>query len=111
MRVPIRTKPSGKWRLYIVQCRDGSLYTGITNDLERRLEQHNSGRASRYTRARLPVELLHAEACRNKSSALKMELRIKALTRQEKEEYIARKSRKKPRRGQRPGAVSGREKR
>jgi predicted GIY-YIG superfamily endonuclease len=84
----MKSKPSGKWLLYIVRCRDGTFYTGITNNLDRRLELHNSGAASRYTRSRLPVALLYTEACRSKSGALRKELRIKALTRREKEEYI-----------------------
>ncbi len=56
------------------------------------MENHNAGTASRYTRSRLPVSLVHTEGCLNKSSALKKELRIKALTRQEKEEYLAAKA-------------------
>jgi predicted GIY-YIG superfamily endonuclease len=83
-------KRAGRWFLYILSCSDGTLYTGITNNLEQRLKQHNSGTASRYTRPRLPVTIIHTEGCRNKSYALKKELRIKALTRQEKEAYIKR---------------------
>jgi len=74
--------------LYILKCCDGTFYTGITNDLVRRLDRHNSGEASRYTRSRLPVELIYKEGCRNKSSALKKECMIKALTREEKGKYI-----------------------
>jgi len=76
------------WFVYILRCDDGSLYTGITNDLERRLEQHNAGTASRYTRSRLPVELVYQEEQDNRSVATKRELEIKALTRQEKELLI-----------------------
>jgi predicted GIY-YIG superfamily endonuclease len=83
-----KKKPSGRWYLYILKCRDGTLYTGITNDLKRRVDQHNNGTASRYTRSRLPVTVLFHERCLNKSSALKKECRIKALSRTEKEEYI-----------------------
>jgi predicted GIY-YIG superfamily endonuclease len=83
-----------KWHLYVLRCRDGTFYTGITNDLERRLEQHNNGKASRYTRARVPVTLIYREGCRNKSSALKKEFRIKSLSRKEKDGYIARKTRR-----------------
>ncbi len=90
-------KAVGCWMLYIVKCRDGTLYTGITNDLGRRLEQHNSGKASRYTRARMPVKLLYKEGCRNKSSALRKELKIKSLIRLDKEEYIKKKSAAAPR--------------
>ncbi len=78
-----------RWFLYILECSDGSLYTGITTDLERRVAQHNKGTASRYTRSRLPVRLLHAERCRNRSEALKRECRIKALDREKKLGYLA----------------------
>ncbi len=77
-----------RWWLYVVKCADGTLYTGITTDLLRRLDQHNRGTASRYTRSRLPVELVHRESCRNRSSALKKECRIKSLSRGEKEAHI-----------------------
>src|SRR5574337_2149946 len=76
------------WYLYIVRCCDGTLYTGITNDVERRIAQHNNGKASKYTRARTPVGLVYKEGCREKSSALRKVLRIKSLSRKEKEEYI-----------------------
>ncbi len=85
-----KRKAFGQWNLYILKCADGTFYTGITNDLERRVEQHNSGKASRYTRSRLPVELLYKEGCKNQSSALKKECRVKDLTRKEKEAYIQR---------------------
>jgi putative endonuclease len=74
-----------RWHLYVVKCGDGTYYTGITNDLARRLDQHNRGTASRYTRSRLPVELVHREPCRDKSSALRKECRMKSLARKEKE--------------------------
>ncbi|MCH8841025.1 MAG: GIY-YIG nuclease family protein [Planctomycetes bacterium] len=76
------------WFVYILRCVDGSLYTGITNDLIRRCEQHNSGTASRYTRSRLPVVLVYQEAQGSRSVALKRELEIKARSRQEKESLI-----------------------
>jgi predicted GIY-YIG superfamily endonuclease len=76
------------WFVYIVRCADGTLYTGITNDLNRRCEQHNAGTASRYTRSRLPVELVYQDAQDNRSVATKRELEIKALSRQEKEALI-----------------------
>lgn len=74
--------------VYILRCADGSLCTGITNDLERRLGQHNAGKASRYTRSRLPVVLKYQEKQPSKSAALKRELAIKALSRQAKESLI-----------------------
>ena len=76
------------WFLYLVQCADGSLYTGITNNVPRRCKQHNAGTASRYTRTRLPVELIYQESHASRSVALKRELAIKAMTRQEKESLI-----------------------
>jgi predicted GIY-YIG superfamily endonuclease len=79
-----------------VKCGDGTFYTGITNDLRRRLDQHNGGTASRYTRSRLPVELVHRETCRSRSSALKKECRMKALSRKEKEAYLKGKAAPSP---------------
>jgi putative endonuclease len=76
--------------VYMLRCRDGSLYTGIARDLERRLARHQSGKASRYTRARLPVSLVWSRQVETWSEALREELRIKALPRQEKEELVSR---------------------
>lgn len=76
------------WYVYLLRCGDDSLYTGITNDLTRRLKQHNDGKASRYTRGRLPVTLVYQEAQTSHSVALKRELSIKALSRQEKESLV-----------------------
>jgi len=81
------------WCLYLVKCADGTLYTGITNDLQRRLRQHNRGTASRYTRSRLPVQLVYREGCRDKSGALKKEHRVKSLSRTAKFAYIAKTAR------------------
>ncbi len=80
--------PDNAWFVYILRCVDGSLYTGITNDLICRCEQHNAGTASRYTRSRLPVVLVYQEAQGSRSVALKRELEIKTLSRQEKESVI-----------------------
>jgi predicted GIY-YIG superfamily endonuclease len=71
-----------------LKCGDGTLYTGITNDLARRIRQHNDGSASRYTRSRLPVKLIYDEPCPGRSQALKKEFAVKSLSRQEKEEYM-----------------------
>lgn len=72
------------WSVYIVECADGSLYTGIALRLSQRIEQHNRGTGARYTRSRLPVTLVYHESCPDKSSALKRELAIKALPRAQK---------------------------
>ena len=77
-----------RWFIYILRCADGSLYTGITNDLNRRLKQHNAGTASRYTRSRLPVTLVYHEESTTKGGALKRELVIKSLSREAKEALI-----------------------
>lgn len=72
------------WTVYILRCADDSLYTGITNDLEGRLASHNSGAGARYTRSRLPVELVYQEPAADRSAASKREAAIKALSRRSK---------------------------
>lgn len=76
------------WKLYILRCRDGSLYTGITMDVEKRLEAHRSGKGAKYTRGRGPLELVYREECGSHSDALKREYQIKALTKEEKEQLL-----------------------
>lgn len=76
------------WFCYLLRCADDSLYCGITNDLEKRLAAHNAGTASKYTRVRLPVELVYAEQCADRSEASKREMEIKSLTRADKLELI-----------------------
>ncbi len=65
------------WQVYLLRCADGSLYCGITTDMERRLAQHNAGKASRCTRARLPVSLAAVNTVPDKSTALRLELAVK----------------------------------
>ena len=72
------------WKLYILRCGDGSLYTGITTDVEKRLEAHRRGKGAKYTRGRTPLELVYSEECGDHSAALKRELEIKAMPREEK---------------------------
>lgn len=74
--------------LYILRCGDGSLYTGIALDLERRLAQHQAGRASRYTRSRLPVTLVFSREVETWGAALREEIRIKRLSRAAKEALV-----------------------
>jgi putative endonuclease len=81
---PVAIPPKGAWLCYILCCADDTLYTGITNDLEKRLATHNAGTAAKYTRARGPVELVFVESCADKSAALKREMEIKSLVREEK---------------------------
>ncbi len=73
-----------RWFVYVVRCADDSLYTGISTDVAARIATHNSGRGARYTRARLPVQLVHVENKRSRSTALKREAAIKALPRDQK---------------------------
>jgi predicted GIY-YIG superfamily endonuclease len=78
------------WFVYVVRCRDGSLYTGISTDVDARVAVHNGGKGARYTRSRLPVVLVHVERKRSRSTALRRELAIKALSRLEKLALLAR---------------------
>ena len=80
------------WYLYILRCKDGSLYTGITTDVEKRLEAHREGKGAKYTRGRGPLELVYWEECGDHSAALKREAEIKALTRKEKLKLIDKNS-------------------
>ena len=71
--------------VYIVQCSDGSLYTGYTTDISRRIEEHNNGDGAKYTQPRLPVKLVHQEEYDTRSDAMSREYEIKQLSRSEKE--------------------------
>lgn len=70
--------------VYVLECSDGTLYTGYTNDLQGRLEKHNSGKASKYTRSRLPVKIIKSWAFKTKPEAMKREIAFKKLSRNEK---------------------------
>ena len=72
------------WVVYVLRCRTGELYTGATNDLERRIREHTSGSGGKFTRSRLPVTLVYKEAVADRSAALKRENEIKAMSRREK---------------------------
>ena len=84
------------WVVYIIRCSDKSLYTGITNNIEKRLTAHNRGEASKYTRSRRPVELLTTSVKMGKSEAMRLELRIKSLTKEEKLAALKKHAGKKP---------------
>lgn len=77
------------WCVYILECADGSLYTGVTNHLTARVEQHNLGKGARYTRSRLPVRLVYREKTPDRSSALRREWEIRQLPRTSKQGLIA----------------------
>lgn len=72
------------WYLYILECKDSSLYTGITDDVPRRLALHNAGKGAKYTRGRGPLLLRYQEACGSHSQALKREWEVKKLPREQK---------------------------
>lgn len=75
--------------VYVLECADGTYYTGYTTDLERRVEEHNDGEAAKYTRGRTPVEVVHVETYGSRGAALSREQEIKALTRTAKERLVA----------------------
>ena len=73
-----------QWVVYMVECKDGSLYTGITDNLPKRLQAHRTGKGAKYTKGRAPLILRYLEDCEDHSQALRREIEIKKLTRQEK---------------------------
>lgn len=77
------------WYVYMLRCGDNTLYTGVTDDVERRLAAHRTGKGAKYTRGRGPLELVYVEKVPDKSSALRREYQIKRLSREEKEGVIA----------------------
>ncbi|MBQ8358532.1 MAG: GIY-YIG nuclease family protein [Oscillospiraceae bacterium] len=77
-----------QWLVYILRCGDGTLYTGVTDDLPHRLEMHRAGKGAKYTRGRSPLTLVYREEAESYSAALKREYRIKQLTRPEKLKLI-----------------------
>jgi putative endonuclease len=89
---------SDAW-VYMLRCSDGSLYTGWTNDMARRLATHSAGKASRYTASRLPVELAFAQAMDDRGDAMREELRLKRLSRAQKLALIAERTRLRHGRG------------
>lgn len=76
------------WSVYILECADGTLYTGISPNIEQRIQAHNSGKGAKYTRTRLPVKMLYQEMQLSRSDAAKREWQIKQLTRSEKLKLI-----------------------
>ena len=82
-------KMENTWYLYILRCKDGTLYTGITTDVEKRFQTHQIGKGAKYTRGRAPLQLVYREECGSHSDALKRECAVKQLTREEKQKLIA----------------------
>lgn len=77
-----------EWKVYILRCGDNSLYTGITKDVEQRIDKHRTGKGSKYVRSRLPVNLVFKEKGYTHSSALRREHEIKSMSKKQKEELI-----------------------
>ncbi len=77
------------WTVYILQCADGTLYTGITNDLERRVAEHEAGQGAKYTKGRGPFQLVYRERCEDRGLASKRESEIKSLDRKAKLALVA----------------------
>jgi putative endonuclease len=76
------------WFIYIAQCKDNTLYIGISNNVAKRIDKHNSGKGAQYTKGRTPITLLYQEKFENKSAASKREIELKSWSRQKKEQLI-----------------------
>jgi putative endonuclease len=85
--MPAKTAAT-RWSVYLLSCADGTLYCGVTTDLDRRLAEHNAGTASKYTRARLPVALMAFAPCADKGAALRLELAVKKRPRAAKSAFL-----------------------
>jgi putative endonuclease len=89
-----RDRRARSWVLYVLRCKDGTFYCGITNHLERRILQHNAGKGARYTKGRGPVVLLKSWPAASMSAALKAERAFKALSKEEKQRKLRSRARK-----------------
>jgi predicted GIY-YIG superfamily endonuclease len=76
------------WRVYLLRCGDGTFYAGITNDLDKRLDAHRSGKGARYTRGRGPLQLVHEEAAPDRGAASRREHELKRLSRADKIRFL-----------------------
>jgi putative endonuclease len=102
------TKPPKQTFLYIAKCKDGSYYTGITMDIEKRFALHNSGKGAKYTAARRPITLVYSESLESLSSALKRERQIKQWTRARKDALVLAGGLGKKKRRKKKAAVTAR---
>ena len=82
------TETNQIWHLYLVRCADDTIYTGISIDVEARIEKHNSGRGAKYTQTRLPVRLIYSESQPDRVSAMKREVQVKRWSRKMKEDLV-----------------------
>jgi putative endonuclease len=90
-RMSVKKKKPDEWYVYMLECADGSIYTGITNNAKERIAKHNSGKGAKYTRARLPVLLKAKWKYKDKREAAKVEYAFKKLSREEKLKLISSK--------------------
>ena len=88
LRKSLRESKQKKWCVYLLECRDGSYYCGITNDLDRRIEQHNAGAGAKYTKGRGPVKLIGSKTVDDRSVALKLEALVKKKKKAEKVKFL-----------------------
>lgn len=86
----VPAEPSTEWYVYLLECRDGSFYTGIARDVARRVDQHNAGKGAKYTRGRGPVRVIAESAALDKGAALRLELFAKALPKESRADAISR---------------------
>ncbi len=93
----MKREPKDSWSLYIAECADGSYYTGIAKDVEKRIETHNSGKGSKYTATHAPVKLLFQEPQADYSAALRREYQIKRLPKHRKVRFVAGETLPRPR--------------
>ncbi|MEY4745119.1 MAG: hypothetical protein RL272_1064 [Candidatus Parcubacteria bacterium] len=89
MKKADQTGKRARWTVYVVRCADGTLYTGITTDLARRFAAHNAGKGAKYTRSRLPVELVWSESAKDGGTARRREYEVRTLPRPEKERLVS----------------------
>jgi putative endonuclease len=87
--------PAASWFVYLVECRDGTFYTGVARDVDRRVAAHNAGRGARYTRGRGPVKVIAASPVLDRSAALQLEYAVKQLPRDRKPSAVRRARRKR----------------
>ncbi len=92
----MKSKNKGQWHLYVAECVDGSYYTGIAKDVEKRIDAHNSGKGSKYTATHRPVKLVFRESQANYSAALRREYQIKTLSKNRKVRFVAGEKLPKP---------------
>ena len=88
LKANLRRKKIKEWFVYLIECRDGSYYCGITNNLERRINEHNTGKGAKYTRGRTPVKLLVSVTTSSRSSALILEASVKKKRKKEKVSFL-----------------------